>query len=196
MRRSGSPIVAGNGVAAPSGPYRFCPYCTAALETRRIPAPEGPERRVCSACGFIQWGNSKPTAGGIVVDGRGRILLGRRGVEPYIGWWDLPGGFLEPGEHPEAGVIRELYEETGLVVTVEAFVGVYMDVYGDGASGSGDSLLNFYYVCRTLHGSAQAADDVTALEWFAPDSLPEQIAFPDSSKKAVADWQARHAVAK
>ena len=45
--------------------------------------------------------------------------------------WDVPGGFLEEGEHPLDGLRRELREETGLEVEPVRFVGVWMDVYGD-----------------------------------------------------------------
>ena len=67
---------------------------------------------MCESCGFIYWNNSRPTAGGVVEDSQGRVLLGRRGINPSKGLWDLPGGFLEPGEHPEAGFVRELLEES------------------------------------------------------------------------------------
>lgn len=136
------------------------------------------------ACGFVAWGNSKPTAAGIVVDEAGRVLLGRRNIEPYKNWWDVPGGFLEPGEHPEAGVLREVREETGLIVAVERLVGVYMDTYG----GEHDHILNFYYACRVTGGSACADDDVDELAWFAPADLPADTAFP-SSQAALRDWR-------
>jgi len=179
--------------------FRFCPRCRAELHARRLPEPDGPERRVCSACGFVHWRNSKPTAAGIVLDDAGRVLLGRRNIAPYKGWWDVPGGFLEPGEHPENGVRRELREETGLEVSVERLVGVYMDVYGDGADGPDgevEPILNFYYVCRVAGGVARADDDVEALAWFAPDDLPANIAFPSSSQQALRDWRRSLAEAK
>lgn len=170
--------------------YRFCPDCGAELETRRIPAPDGPERRVCSACGFIQWGNSKPTSAGIVIGPDGRLLLGRRAIEPYRGWWDVPGGFLEAGEHPEDGVRRELREETGLEVVVVRLVGVYMDTYAT----TGDDTLNFYYLCRSDGAQAgKAEDDIETLAWFSPEALPEQIAFP-SAQAALRDWREQEAV--
>jgi ADP-ribose pyrophosphatase YjhB (NUDIX family) len=200
--RNCSPSAAGKAgapalPAAPSGPYPYCPYCRADLETRRVPADGGPERRVCVVCGFVQWGNSKPTAAGIVVDEHGRLLLARRNIEPFRGWWDVPGGFLEAGEHPEAGVVRELREETGLEVIVERLIGVYMDTYGDpksaasaGFGGAGEHTLNFYYACRVAGGTARADDDVDDLAWFNLDELPERIAFP-SSDEALRDWR-RH----
>jgi ADP-ribose pyrophosphatase YjhB (NUDIX family) len=172
--------------------YRFCPVCRGELVARRIPAPDGPERRVCPACGFVQWRNSKPTAAGIVVDEEGRLLLGKRNIAPFLGWWDVPGGFLEPGEHPEDGVRRELREETGLEVEPEQMIGVYMDTYGDPGDGGnddgGEPILNFYYRCRVVGGAPRAADDVEELAWFPPDALPARIAFP-SSCAALRDWR-------
>ena len=51
-------------------------------------------------------------------------MLIRRGIEPSLGLWDLPGGFLEPGEHPLDGCIRELLEETGYTAQQWARAGV------------------------------------------------------------------------
>jgi len=67
----------------------------------------------------------------LVVKG-GRLLLVKRGVEPYEGCWDIPGGFLEAGEHPEDGAVREVQEETGLKVRLRGFFGAYIDTYGQG----------------------------------------------------------------
>jgi 8-oxo-dGTP pyrophosphatase MutT (NUDIX family) len=62
---------------------------------------------------------------GVVEDSAGRVLLARlsdQTAEP--GWWTLPGGGIDHGEHPEAAVVRELAEETGLTVRVESLLGV------------------------------------------------------------------------
>lgn len=165
--------------------YQHCPRCRADLETRRIPAPDGPERRVCAVCGFIYWNNSRPTAGGVIEDESGRVLLARRAIAPSLGLWDLPGGFLEPGEHPEDGARRELLEETGLEVELIGLLGFYMDQYGDDPH---ERTLNIFYRCRAVGGQAQAADDVSELGWFAPDDLPEPLAF-QNVYEALADWR-------
>jgi 8-oxo-dGTP diphosphatase len=166
-------------------PFHFCPMCASPLTARRIPAPDGPERRVCSVCRFIQWGNSKPTASGIVVNDAGEILLARRGIEPFKGMWDVPGGFLEAAEHPEAGVVRELREETGLEVTVTRLVGIYMDTYGPEPC---EDTLNVYYECRIVGGELSAADDITEAGWFDPDGLPGPLAF-ENARRAVDDYR-------
>ncbi len=62
---------------------------------------------------------------GVVVDGYGRILVIRRDDN---GAWQIPGGVLEFGEHLEAGVVREVHEETGIEVVPDRFTGVYHHV--------------------------------------------------------------------
>jgi ADP-ribose pyrophosphatase YjhB (NUDIX family) len=165
-------------------PFRFCPYCQAELQTRRIPANDGRERRVCSACGFIQWGNSKASSSGILVGEDGRILLSRRATEPFKDMWDIPGGFLESGEHPAEGVVREFLEETRLEIAVTRMIGVYMDTYGPPPS---EDTLNFYYECRLIGGEMHPEDDVSELGWFEPKNLPGPLAF-DNATQAYREW--------
>ena len=66
--------------------------------------------------------------GGVVVDD-GRALLIRRGSEPLRGQWSIPGGMLELGETLQAGVARELREETGLEVRVLDLIEVFDRIY-------------------------------------------------------------------
>ena len=111
------------------------------------------------------------------MEDEGRVLLTRRRYEPFAGRWDLPGGFLEEGEHPLDGIRRELREETGLEVEPERFIGVWMDRYGSDEDARGT--LNLYWSARVTGGEPGAADDVTELAWFEPDELPrrEETAF-------------------
>jgi 8-oxo-dGTP diphosphatase len=64
-----------------------------------------------------------PCVGAVVHDADGRLLLIRRGHAPHEGLWSVPGGRVEPGESPEAAVVREVREETGLRVRAGAAVG-------------------------------------------------------------------------
>ena len=152
--------------------WRYCPRCAAELDLSHLPA-----RVECPRCGFVGHANSAPTAGAVVEDGEGRVLLARRAVEPYLGYWDIPGGYLLEGEHPLDGVRRELREETGLEIEPERFLGVFMDVYGD-APGA-NATLNLFWSARVLAGKPVPADDVSELRWFREDELPadDELAF-------------------
>lgn len=147
--------------------YKFCSNCGMTLREGKPFEPQP-----CHTCGTWHYHNSKPCSGALVIQD-GKVLLARRGVEPFKGYWDVPGGFLEAGEHPEDGAIRELAEETGLQIHLNGLLGMYMDRYGT----DGEWIINIYYVAEVLGGKLTVMDDVAALEWFTPDALPTEFAF-------------------
>src|SRR3989449_3328792 len=107
-RRSQRPRRDGRGrtrkpTAVTSAP-KFCIQCGSRLVAVR---EEGRTRRRCPRCGWTFYGNPVPAAVALVTRG-GRLLLTRRARPPYAGTWDLPGGFLEAGGHPQACLRREL----------------------------------------------------------------------------------------
>ena len=142
----------------------------------------------CPECGFVAYASSKTTAGALVEDDEGRLLLARRALEPFKGRWDLPGGFLEEGEHPLDGLRRELREETGLEVEPVDFLGVWMDRYG--GDSTAEATLNLYWTARVMGGEAAPADDVDDLRWFVRHELPEagELAF-ENVPLVLAAWQ-------
>ena len=164
--------------------WRFCPRCGGGLRG-------GDERRKCEACGLVVYANPVPTASALVVDGTERLLLARRAAEVEHGKWDLPGGFVEEGEHPRDALRRELREETGLVVEPGRLFGIWMDWYGFGDDRR--STLNLYWLARAVGGELEAADDVSELRWFGRDELPprEEIAFTNVPK-VLAAWRDEH----
>jgi ADP-ribose pyrophosphatase YjhB (NUDIX family) len=163
--------------------WQHCPRCGSALS--------GDEKRVeCGECGFVAYGNPVPTATAVCVDDQGRVLLGRRALEPDKGCWDLPGGFVDEGEHPLDALRRELLEETSLEIEPGEFLGVFMDRYGYDSGAS--STLNLYWEARVLGGEEQAADDVAELHWFPPAEVPwDQLAF-ECNEQVLRAWLARH----
>ena len=115
--------------------------------------------------------------GGVIVD-RGRAVLIRRGSEPLLGEWSIPGGALEIGETLQEGVARELLEETGLVVRVLDLIEVFDRVYPANSSGiSADKQRpRFHYVivdylCQRVAGEAHAGSDVTDLAFASEEEL-------------------------
>jgi NAD+ diphosphatase len=134
----------------------------------------GRRRRRCRDCGWTFYGNPVPAAVALILR-RGRLLLARRARPPYAGTWDLPGGFLEAGEHPEDGLRRELGEELGIGTGRVRLVGVATDRYGP----KGFALLTLVYRVTPASGRIRAADDVSEVRWFPRHAIPYgAIAFP------------------
>lgn len=160
--------------------FKFCPVCAGKLN---IEIHEEKERLVCSQCGYTLYENSKPCTA-VLVEKDGKLLLTKRGVNPFKDWWDLPGGFLENGEDPIEGAARELLEETGLEIEVTDLLGIQVDRYGD----EGVYTLNFHYLARPAGGTPTPKSDVSEIGWFTPDDLPENIAF-ENCRDAVERWK-------
>lgn len=115
--------------------------------------------------------------GGIVID-QCRTVLIRRGTEPLLGEWSIPGGTLELGETLQQGVARELLEETGLVVRVLDLIELFERIF------PGDSEIaprhkprpRFHYViadylCERAGGEPRAGSDVTDVAFAAENEL-------------------------
>ena len=106
--------------------YRFCPRCASTLIERTDSPAEGARlRRACpdDACGYVHWDNPLPVVAAIV-EYEGKILLARNAAWAE-GVFALITGFLENGETPEAGIAREVLEETSLHARETELVGVY-----------------------------------------------------------------------
>ncbi len=164
--------------------WKSCPRCGAALTGDR-------SRLECGECGFVVYASSKPTAGALCVDD-GKLLLTRRAHDPFRGYWDIPGGFLDEGEHPLDGLRREIREETGLEVEPDRFVGIWIDHYG--GDSTAEATLNLYWTARVVGGKPAPADDVSELGWFHADELPppNELAF-ENVPKVLRLWRDEHA---
>ena len=158
-----------------------CPHCATADE---LPL-------VCDRCGWRWHANPMPAAA-VLLERREEgatepsVLLLRRAVEPGFGEWDLPAGFLDPGESFEQGARRETLEETGIDVVLTSLSGVYhspvvnaVTVVYRGRAAAPDATV------RTDHESSEHA-------WVARSAVPgwlPRMAFP-SMAAALADWAA------
>ncbi len=164
-------------------PHSFSRYCMHCGQRLMSAVPEGDHQRrmVCMDCGFVHYINPRPVAGAIAVREDGRILLVKRAIEPRIGTWVFPGGFMDVGESAEEAAARETLEEARLTVVNLSLVGVYtrpepgvvVIVYtGDAAS------------------EAEAGDETSEVGWFGPDEIPwDELSF-DTTHSALRDWLA------
>ncbi|MFH0860308.1 MAG: NUDIX hydrolase [Candidatus Altiarchaeota archaeon] len=105
---------------------------------------------------------------GVVVEDD-KILLIRRGNQPFKGMWALPGGFVEYGERVEDAVVREVYEETSIKVKVRELLGVYSD---PGRDPRGHSV-SIVFLCERLSGEPAGGDDAAECRMFDVEKLPE-----------------------
>lgn len=166
------------GYAASVTHMAACPHCATAIE---LPL-------ACDRCGWRWYANPMPAAGVLIErpgpDGEPTILLLRRAVEPGIGEWDLPAGYLEPHESMEDGARREAREESGIEVELVELVGVYSTPLGNAVAAV------YRAVARDPAQPVAMDAESSAFAWVGRAELPgwmPRMAF-DSMRVAVQDW--------
>jgi ADP-ribose pyrophosphatase YjhB (NUDIX family) len=161
--------------------YRFCPRCGGSLSSRVV-KPGEPDRLVCDACTYVFYLNPKIAACAITaVDGR--VVLLRRGIEPQLGKWVFPGGFVDRGETVPGAAARETREEVHLEVEVGDVIGVY--------SYLGNETVVVVYEARAVGGEPEVGDECLEVRTFAPDEIPwDDLAF-QSTREALATFVRR-----
>lgn len=156
-----------------SGWVRYCWRCGAALPTT--------PPTTCGACGEAHYLNPAPCGEAVVVRA-GKVLLLRRANDPYRGSWDVPGGFCDGGEHPMRAAERELYEELGLACRATAYIGAWLDVYGESAPDGLEThcITSAYLVALADPGAEPRPnpEEATGYGWFDLTALPADLAFP------------------
>lgn len=152
----------------PTPPIRHCTACGGPV-TYRIPEGDSRPRAVCPACGHIQYENPRNIVGTIPA-WESAVLLCRRAIEPRLGLWTLPAGFMEIGETTEAGALRETREEAGAEVALD---GLY-------------ALINvlpahqvyFFYRGALIEPKWEAGDESLEVRLFTERDVPwDRIAF-------------------
>ena len=100
----------------------FCSHCGAKIK-HKIPDGDHKERAVCEACGFIDYQNPRIVSCAII-EHDGKILLCKRNIEPKLGLWTIPGGFMENGETIAHAAKRETLEEAQADVTIKQLIAI------------------------------------------------------------------------
>lgn len=156
----------------------LCPHCA------------GPEEQplTCDRCAWRWYANPKPAAAVLLERpgdrGEPTILVLRRAMDPGRGAWDLPAGYLDPGESFEAAAVREAREEAGLDVELRSLAGVYHSPEANAVT--------VVYRARALDASAPVNVDAESTDhaWVSRSDVAEWtrvMAFP-SMVAAVRDW--------
>jgi ADP-ribose pyrophosphatase YjhB (NUDIX family) len=108
--------------------HNYCPACGAGLVDRDV---EGHALPACPECDYIAFRDPKVVAVTALVED-GAVWLLRRGIEPCLGEWALPGGYVDFDEHPSDAAARECLEEIGCEVRIERLLGVHHAGFRDG----------------------------------------------------------------
>ncbi len=137
---------------------------------------------VCDACG-PRWklARNAPCAEVLVVRDTA-VLLVRRAMEPYAGRWELPGGFVERGEHPADAARREIVEELGVPVQLTGLLGFYLDEYLDEIS----QVATFV---GTINGEpVPDPSEITEARWFTAGEFPAPGELFPGHDARLRDW--------
>lgn len=92
--------------------------------SRKVPAGDNLERQVCDGCGWVHYENPKIVVGAVCT-WDDQFLLCRRAIEPRIGYWTIPAGYMEENESSEQGAAREAHEEALAKIEIDALLGIY-----------------------------------------------------------------------
>lgn len=158
----------------------FCPQCGKPLITK---FKDDRERILCDDeenCGFVHWNNPTPVVAAIV-EHEGDIILARNAAWPDT-WYALITGFLEAGETPEEGILREVKEELNLDGTIVEFIGLY-------EFHRMNQLLIAYHVKAT--GTIQLSEELVDYKRKKDHEIQP---WASGTGKAVQDWQAKRGI--
>ena len=151
-------------------PLHYCPSCGSDHVSWRVPADDNRERHVCDACGEIHYQNPRNVAG-CICEHEGRILLCRRAIEPRLGYWTVPAGFMENHETLAEAAARETEEEARAATADLALYAVFNLPH----------ISQVYVMFRAAvpDGRAGAGPESLEVAWFREAELPwDELAFP------------------
>ena len=148
---------------------KFCPDCGGQTVLRVVDSDNRP-RNVCKSCDKIHYQNPKIIVGSLPIINNS-ILLCKRAIEPSIGMWTIPSGFMELNESLEDGARREALEEANLTFNIVKLYGTYS------IPRIGQVL--FVYLARISNNDYAPMDETSEVKLFHVNQIPwSQVAFP------------------
>jgi NADH pyrophosphatase NudC (nudix superfamily) len=154
---------------------RHCSHCGTPLALITLAEDGGDKQRLrCPACGFTHWNNPTPVLAA-VVELEGRVLLARNAAWPGKSF-GLITGFMEAGETPQEGIVREIAEETSLQVSALQLIGVY------DFQRMNQVIIAYHAVA---HGCVQLSPELVEYRLIEPSRVR---CWPAGTGFALADW--------
>jgi ADP-ribose pyrophosphatase YjhB (NUDIX family) len=151
----------------------FCSECGHAVALS-IPEGDNRPRHVCTQCGTIHYQNPKMVIGSIPVwehAGPLQVLLCRRAIEPRLGYWTLPAGFMENGETTAEAAVRETEEEAGANIELGPLFTLLNVAHVH--------QVHMFYLARLLDLDFAPGEESLEVQLFAERDIPwDELAFP------------------
>jgi ADP-ribose pyrophosphatase YjhB (NUDIX family) len=149
-------------------------YCSNCGSRVVLKVPEGDflPRHVCDACGTVHYVNPKVVVGS-VPEYQGRILICKRGIEPRIGYWTIPAGFMENDETLEYGALREAREEARIEVEIGSLLLL--------ANVTSARQVHVFFRSRMLSPDFGTTHESLEVKLVTPEEIPwNDLAFPST----------------
>lgn len=156
---------------------KFCSECAHAVELS-IPEGDNRPRYVCVNCGTIHYQNPKLVIGTIPVwedEGRLQVLLCKRAIEPRLGYWTLPAGFMENAETTADAALRETVEEAGANIEMGPLFALLNVAHVH--------QVHLFYLARLRDLEFAPGIESLDVQMFEQDRIPwDELAFPTIRK--------------
>jgi ADP-ribose pyrophosphatase YjhB (NUDIX family) len=161
---------------------KYCSDCGESIELR-VPDGDDRERYVCGACDSIHYVNPRVIVGCLPVF-EDKVLLCKRAIQPQLGLWTMPAGFMENGETTEEGAARETWEEARARVSNMHLYRVFDVPY--------ISQVYMFYRCTLEDGAFGVGPESLETALYGEGEIPwDEIAFPVVSETLLAYFEDR-----
>ena len=153
---------------------KYCHWCGTILTVKKLNLVD---KHYCNTCDKYIFEDPK-LAVVVLVSNCSQLLLVKRAIEPALGKWSFPSGYVDKGESVESAALREVKEETGIDIKINFLIGVY--------SSTLRPLVLLAYGAEVLGGSIQSNHEVLVIGYFSPNTLPD-MPFPHDDEILI-DW--------
>ena len=141
--------------------FSYCPKCGSSTFHEN-----NEKSKACDDCGFVYYFNPSAATVALIFNPAGELLVCRRAKDPAKGTLDLPGGFIDSAETAEEGVMREVLEETGLIVERAVYQFSLPNIYT--YSGFDVHTLDLFFKCYVADTTQLLANDDAQETFFIP----------------------------